>query len=88
MTFNQILINRNDKVFTLISIDLEHIPTSSGKHLLTAGWWGVVRKPNYVGDFMMGLSWSLYCGKYCDYSSQYYFFNYPIRKIFYEKKNQ
>jgi protein-S-isoprenylcysteine O-methyltransferase Ste14 len=44
--------------------DLETIPTPTGKKLLVSGWWGLVRKPNYLGDLLMALSWSLPCGKY------------------------
>ncbi|XP_022081508.1 delta(14)-sterol reductase-like [Acanthaster planci] len=36
--------------------------TGSGKRLLTSGWWGWLRHPNYLGDLMMALSWSLCCG--------------------------
>ncbi|XP_049636086.1 delta(14)-sterol reductase TM7SF2 [Suncus etruscus] len=42
--------------------DLETIPTATGKKLLVAGWWGLVRHPNYLGDLIMSLSWSLPCG--------------------------
>ncbi|XP_071079689.1 delta(14)-sterol reductase TM7SF2-like isoform X2 [Haliotis cracherodii] len=42
--------------------DLESIPTSSGKRLLVGGLWGMCRKPNYLGDLMMALAWSLPCG--------------------------
>lgn len=41
---------------------LETIPTPSGKKLLVGGWWGLVRKPNYLGDLLMALAWSLPCG--------------------------
>lgn len=41
---------------------LETIPTSTGKKLLVSGWWGMCRKPNYFGDILMALSWSLACG--------------------------
>eukprot|EP00965_Chrysotila_dentata_P034719 1155839-Pleurochrysis_carterae.AAC.1 len=27
-----------------------------------SGWWGLARKVNYTGDWLMGLSWSLCCG--------------------------
>ncbi|XP_041353373.1 delta(14)-sterol reductase LBR-like isoform X2 [Gigantopelta aegis] len=40
----------------------ETIPTASGKKLLVSGWWGMVRKPNYLGDLCMALAWSLPCG--------------------------
>ncbi|XP_058470014.1 delta(14)-sterol reductase LBR isoform X2 [Solea solea] len=41
---------------------LRTIPTATGKSLLVSGWWGVVRHPNYLGDLMMALAWSLPCG--------------------------
>lgn len=41
---------------------LETIPTSSGKRLLVSGWWGLCRKPNYLGDLLMATAWSLTCG--------------------------
>lgn len=28
-----------------------------------SGWWGVVRHPNYLGDLIMALAWSLPCGE-------------------------
>jgi len=30
--------------------------------LLTSGWWGVSRHPNYIGDVMMASAFSLPCG--------------------------
>ncbi|XP_068457066.1 delta(14)-sterol reductase TM7SF2 [Clinocottus analis] len=41
---------------------LETIATASGKRLLVSGWWGLVRHPNYLGDLLMALAWSLPCG--------------------------
>ncbi|XP_026197168.1 delta(14)-sterol reductase LBR isoform X1 [Anabas testudineus] len=41
---------------------LKTIPTATGKSLLVSGWWGVVRHPNYLGDLLMALAWSLPCG--------------------------
>lgn len=40
------------------------IPTATGKGLLVTGWWGFVRHPNYLGDIIMALAWSLPCGKF------------------------
>ncbi len=40
----------------------EFIQTQQGNLLLTSGWWGVSRHANYLGDWLMGLSWSLTCG--------------------------
>ncbi|XP_037678844.1 delta(14)-sterol reductase LBR [Choloepus didactylus] len=41
---------------------LKTIQTSTGKNLLVSGWWGFVRHPNYLGDLIMALAWSLPCG--------------------------
>uniref|UniRef100_UPI0037E7DCDF delta(14)-sterol reductase LBR n=1 Tax=Semicossyphus pulcher TaxID=241346 RepID=UPI0037E7DCDF len=41
---------------------LKTIPTATGKSLLVSSWWGVVRHPNYLGDLIMALAWSLPCG--------------------------
>ncbi|XP_077933964.1 delta(14)-sterol reductase LBR isoform X2 [Halichoerus grypus] len=41
---------------------LKTIHTSTGKNLLVSGWWGFVRHPNYLGDLIMALAWSLPCG--------------------------
>lgn len=40
----------------------EFIQTQHGNLLLTSGWWGVSRHANYLGDWLMGLAWSLNCG--------------------------
>ena len=42
--------------------DIETISTGSGKKLLVGGWWGLCRKPNYLGDLIMACSWSLITG--------------------------
>ncbi|XP_019405089.1 PREDICTED: lamin-B receptor isoform X1 [Crocodylus porosus] len=41
---------------------LKFIPTATGKSLLVSDWWGFVRHPNYLGDIIMALAWSLPCG--------------------------
>ncbi|XP_070554979.1 delta(14)-sterol reductase LBR-like [Ptychodera flava] len=41
---------------------LKSIPTQAGSRLLVSGWWGMVRHPNYLGDILMAISWSLPCG--------------------------
>ncbi|XP_059497475.1 delta(14)-sterol reductase TM7SF2 [Stegostoma tigrinum] len=41
---------------------LETIPTATGRQLLVSGWWGLLRHPNYLGDLIMALTWSLPCG--------------------------
>lgn len=47
----------------LLCSGLETIATATGKRLLVSGWWGLVRHPNYLGDLLMALAWSLPCGK-------------------------
>ncbi|XP_060703949.1 delta(14)-sterol reductase LBR isoform X1 [Hemiscyllium ocellatum] len=42
--------------------NLKTIPTATGKRLIVSGWWGFVRHPNYLGDLIMALAWSLPCG--------------------------
>eukprot|EP00731_Ephydatia_muelleri_P000211 Em0001g211a len=41
---------------------LKTLSTERGTKLLISGWWGLCRHPNYVGDLVMALSWSLPCG--------------------------
>jgi Delta14-sterol reductase len=41
---------------------LMYLQTKRGTKLLTSGWWGVARKINYTGDWIMGLTWCLVCG--------------------------
>ena len=41
---------------------LQYMETSTGRRLLTSGWWGLARKINYLGDWLMSLSWCLCCG--------------------------
>jgi Delta14-sterol reductase len=41
---------------------LQYLQTRRGTKLLTSGWWGMARKINYTGDWIMGLSWCLLCG--------------------------
>merc|ERR1712224_929336 len=36
---------------------LKTMETKSGRKLLISGWWGLARKINYTGDWLMGLSW-------------------------------
>jgi protein-S-isoprenylcysteine O-methyltransferase Ste14 len=51
------------KGYACFPVDLKTIHTSTGKNLLVSGWWGFVRHPNYLGDLVMALAWSLPCGK-------------------------
>ncbi|KAI8816949.1 ergosterol biosynthesis ERG4/ERG24 family-domain-containing protein [Fimicolochytrium jonesii] len=41
---------------------LDYIDTQRGTRLLVRGWWGVARKINYLGDWLMGISWCLTTG--------------------------
>ncbi|XP_077076975.1 delta(14)-sterol reductase LBR isoform X2 [Siphateles boraxobius] len=41
---------------------LKTISTATGNSLIVSGLWGFVRHPNYLGDIIMGLAWSLPCG--------------------------
>lgn len=38
------------------------VQTSRGTKLLASGWWGKSRHPNYLGDIMMAVAYSLPCG--------------------------
>ncbi|KAI0801735.1 ERG4/ERG24 ergosterol biosynthesis protein [Irpex lacteus] len=39
--------------------NLKSIDTARGTKLLVSGWWGLCRHPNYLGDLLMALAWSL-----------------------------
>jgi len=41
---------------------LKFLTTKTGRKLLISGWWGIARKINYTGDFLITLSWCLLCG--------------------------
>jgi protein-S-isoprenylcysteine O-methyltransferase Ste14 len=40
----------------------EFIETRHGNRLLVSGFWGWSRHSNYLGDWLLGLAWSLACG--------------------------
>jgi len=42
--------------------NLEYMETKRGTRLITSGWWGWSRHPNYFGDWIMALGWSLPTG--------------------------
>ncbi|KDQ09928.1 hypothetical protein BOTBODRAFT_58446 [Botryobasidium botryosum FD-172 SS1] len=54
--------------------NLSYMPTERGTKLLTSGWWGVSRHPNYMGDLLMGLAWCLPTG--FDSPIPYFYFFY------------
>src|SRR3989338_6274835 len=41
---------------------LKTLATKRGTKLLISGWWGLARKINYTGDWLMGLSWCAVTG--------------------------
>ncbi|WWC93994.1 hypothetical protein V866_000832 [Kwoniella sp. B9012] len=42
--------------------NLQYMTTERGTKLLTSGWWGRSRHPNYFGDWLMALGWCLPTG--------------------------
>ncbi|EUC54371.1 C-14 sterol reductase ERG24, partial [Rhizoctonia solani AG-3 Rhs1AP] len=42
--------------------NLASFKTERGTRLLTSGWWGICQHPNYLGDWIMALSYSLPTG--------------------------
>lgn len=45
-----------------IKLDLKYLKTERGTKLIISSWWGMSRHINYLGDWLMALSWSLPCG--------------------------
>ena len=41
---------------------LKYMQTKRGTKLLISGYWGLARKINYTGDYIMGVTWCLLCG--------------------------
>eukprot|EP01040_Poterioochromonas_malhamensis_P010094 gene10094-10973_t len=41
---------------------LKFMDSKRGTKLLISGWWGMARKINYTGDWLITLSWCLLCG--------------------------
>ncbi|GAA5825051.1 hypothetical protein JCM11251_006077 [Rhodosporidiobolus azoricus] len=52
---NEFRLGRNPK-------NLKSFQTERGTRLLTSGWWGMSRHPNYLGDWIMAWAWCLPCG--------------------------
>ena len=44
------------------SAHLRYMETKRGTKLLISGWWGMARKINYTGDWLITLAWCLLCG--------------------------
>ncbi len=43
-------------------LHLTYLRTKCRTRLLTSGWWGLARKINYMGTWIMGLCWCMLCG--------------------------
>lgn len=41
---------------------IKWMPTERGTRLMISGWWGLARKINYTGDWLMSLAWCLTTG--------------------------
>ncbi|CAD5113123.1 DgyrCDS2313 [Dimorphilus gyrociliatus] len=41
---------------------LDSILSPTGRRILVSGWWGFVRRPNYLGDIMTAIAFSIPCG--------------------------
>lgn len=54
------------------------IPTATGKSLLVSGMWGFVRHPNYLGDIIMALAWSLPCGEFQKSTGCFVLWSFPF----------
>lgn len=59
---------------------LETLQTRRGTKLIVSGWWGWCRHPNYVGDLIMALSWSLPCG-FCFVLPYFYVIHFAVLLI-------
>lgn len=51
---------------------LSSLPTERGTRLLTSGWWGLSRHPNYLGDWLMAWAWCLPTGRAAGLVPYYY----------------
>lgn len=46
----------------LKTIEVQNLQTGRPSKLLVSGWWGMARKINYTGDWMMAWAWSMTTG--------------------------
>ncbi|ODN84359.1 hypothetical protein L202_00326 [Cryptococcus amylolentus CBS 6039] len=51
-----------------------YIQTKHGNKLLTSGWWGFLRKPNYTADWIQACTWGLCAGLHTPITMWYPFF--------------
>eukprot|EP00010_Vexillifera_abyssalis_P007141 CAMPEP_0201546794 /NCGR_PEP_ID=MMETSP0173_2-20130828/3159_1 /ASSEMBLY_ACC=CAM_ASM_000268 /TAXON_ID=218659 /ORGANISM="Vexillifera sp., Strain DIVA3 564/2" /LENGTH=363 /DNA_ID=CAMNT_0047955581 /DNA_START=190 /DNA_END=1278 /DNA_ORIENTATION=- len=53
---------RRDPETMIANKEIKYIDTKRGTRLIISGWWGMARKINYTGDWLMGLSWCAFTG--------------------------
>merc|ERR1711988_936300 len=47
--------------FKIWGTQAQYVETREGSVLLTSGWWGMCRHPNYMPDLIMCVGWMLNC---------------------------
>ncbi|NXO85940.1 ERG24 reductase, partial [Sitta europaea] len=52
-----------DSINSCFPPGLPTVPTATGQVLLAGGWWGLVRRPDDLGELLMALGWTLPCGE-------------------------
>lgn len=52
----------HDSVKHLEVLDVTNLQTGRPSQLLVSGWWGMARKINYTGDWLMSWAWSMTTG--------------------------
>jgi len=52
----------SEAVKHLKTMEVTNLQTGRPSKLLVSGWWGLARKINYTGDWLLGLSWSAATG--------------------------
>jgi Delta14-sterol reductase len=63
---------------------LKSMETKRGTRLITSGWWGRCRHPNYLGDWIMALSWSLPTGFHTPIT--YFYFIYFVALLVHRQR--
>ncbi|TFK97921.1 ERG4/ERG24 ergosterol biosynthesis protein [Pterulicium gracile] len=53
---------KNDFKEGIDTRNLQYMTTEGGRKLITSGWWGRSRHPNYLGDIIMAIAWCLPTG--------------------------
>lgn len=62
MTSGNLKHNFRSNPFSPSLSDVDSIPTSQKKRLISSRLWGVIRHPNYLGLILMAFAWTLPCG--------------------------